>query len=267
MFGRHHFAALVCAACGTQRLLPKALSNQSAAETLYNQYAGSEPADAGDFTGRMLTRLTRAKISFVPGQKVLDVGCGSGLLLEAICEKFKCVGRGIDVDNRRIELARARAKRARFDCGLFDPAKLDCHYDVVIASAIVEHVVDPSAFLAQLQTVLVTGGSLFLLTPNARSLNYRLLRSWWRELLSVGEHIYLFTPESLARCADQAGFQHVSASSDFDWSSPELRFDHPRNFGISLWAFYCEAIKRVSSRFASAPTGDILSAHFRRLPI
>jgi 2-polyprenyl-3-methyl-5-hydroxy-6-metoxy-1,4-benzoquinol methylase len=266
MFGRHHFVALACAACGTHRLLPKALSDQSAAETLYNQYAGAEPSDAGQpqFIGKMLKRLAETQITVGQGKNILDVGCGSGVLLEAICARFDCAGLGIDVDRRRIAKAAATAKHARFTCGFFDPAKLTRKYDLILATAIVEHVLDPATFLAQLHQALADGGSLFLLTPNARSLNYRLLRSWWRELLSVGEHIYLFTPESLARCAGQAGFQLVRASSDFDWSSPRLRLDSPRNFAISLWAGYCEFVKRVSGCLASAQAGDILSAHFRK---
>jgi hypothetical protein len=107
-------------------------------------------------------------------------------------------------------------------------------------------------------------GSLFLLTPNARSLNYRLLRSWWRELLSIGEHIYLFTPESLELCANEAGFHLVKYSSDFDRASLRLRTGGLREWLISAWSCYCEGVKRLSGLLATHRTGDILFAHFKK---
>src|SRR5215471_7125807 len=74
LFGRRHFMALTCAVCGTQRLLPKAIANDAAAETLYNEYTGAEPGDVPGFANRMLARLEHSGIRFARGQRVLDVG-------------------------------------------------------------------------------------------------------------------------------------------------------------------------------------------------
>jgi len=266
MFGRHHFVVLECCGCRTQRILPRALIDQASAQTLYNEPQRPEPsASAGQpFPERMLKRLADAGVGFAPGQRVLDAGCGNGLLLERICEQFGCSGRGIDVDRRRIAEARARSKHATFECGLFDAASAAGKYDVLLANAVIEHVVDPLAFLKQIELALVAGGSLFLLTPNARSLNYRLLRSWWRNLLSIGQHIFLFTPESLERCASEAGFKLVRAGSDFDWAKPKPQWDSLRNCAVSFWAWYCLMVRHLSARLASRKTGDILYAHFRK---
>ena len=267
MFGRRHFAALECAACGTHRVLPKALPNQNAAETLYNEYEGPDVCDADrDRVGnKMLGRLAATEITFAKGKRVLDVGCGSGVLVERIGQQFGCACQGIDVDRRRIEKARALSKFASFECGLFDSASVKEPYDVLISSAVIEHVTDPVDFLRQLRMALAEGGSLFLLTPNASSLNYRLLRSWWRELLSIGEHIYLFTPESLEQCAKKAGFELVKAASDFDWYWPRMHFNGLRPSAITLWGCYRELVKHVAARLASPVTGDILYAHFRKV--
>ncbi len=267
MFGRRPFAALACAACGTHRVLPRALPDQAAAQSLYNEYLGADVADADReaFVENMLRRLAETGVTFARGQRVLDVGCGSGFVLETICRRFGCLGRGIDVDRRRIERAKAMAQHATFECELFDGTKTEGQYDALLSFAVIEHVVAPVGFLKQFNSALAPGGSLFLLTPNARSVNYRLLRSWWRELLSIGEHIYLFTPESLERCAGLAGFRLVKACSDFDWAMPRVRFDSVRNSAVSLWAVYCALIKRFSACFASSRTGDILYAHFKKV--
>jgi 2-polyprenyl-3-methyl-5-hydroxy-6-metoxy-1,4-benzoquinol methylase len=260
------FVVRECSDCRTQRILPNALNGQSSAETLYNEYNGPDfsEVDLEQFTKNILKRLRETQVSFGPGKKVLDIGCGNGVLLETICKQFGCVGTGIDVDQRRIAKARARTKHASFKCELFDGASLGEKYDIIISSAVIEHVVDPPGFLKQFHPALTDDGSLFLLTPNAHSLSYRLLRSWWRELLSIGEHIYLFTPRSLELCAGRAGFELVKLSSDFDRARLKFRADGFRNLLVSLWSIHCECVKRFSGCLASPQTGDILYAHFRK---
>lgn len=266
LFGRRPFAVLRCQGCGTHRILPRALQDQSAAEKLYNTYEnpGVVAQEEKAFVEKMFGRFTEVDLQFQPKSRVLDVGCGNGCLLDAICRSFDCTGKGVDVDQRRIQTALNRHGPAQFECGLFDASKVDLQYDVVISSAVIEHVIDPVGFLKQLAAGLRPGGSLFLLTPNASSLNYRLLRSWWRELLSIGEHIYLFTPESLAGCAEKAGLGLVKESSDFDWGHLRLDFGSARNAAVTAWAAYCQSVKRFASLVASKRSGDILYAHFRK---
>jgi 2-polyprenyl-3-methyl-5-hydroxy-6-metoxy-1,4-benzoquinol methylase len=84
-------------------------------------------------------------------------------VLGTICEQFGCAGRGIDVDRRRIEKARARSKRVTFECGLFAPAKHLGSYDILLSIAAVEHVPDPLDFLKQLNLALMKWNS-----PEAR---------------------------------------------------------------------------------------------------
>lgn len=266
LFGRRPFVVLNCAACGTHRILPRALSDQSAAESLYNEYQVEfSGAELEKIRNNILRRCRQVDMPFDRQKRVLDVGCGSGYVLNAVCDQFDCEGRGIDVDKRRIALARSRARRAEFECGLFDPAQLGRPYDVILFNAVLEHVVDPVRFLQQLNAALTPGGSLFVLTPNARSLSYRVLGSWWRELLSIGEHIYLFSPESLAACAQQAGLKVVSFSSDDDLGTPRLELGSLRRVAISLWWCYRESVKRVARWIGHPASGDILYAHLKKI--
>ncbi len=266
MFGRRHFMVLECGSCKTHRILPRALAMASDAEKLYNEFAREQLSQAlqADLARRMLRRLRTVQVEFTPTTRVLDVGCGTGLTLNAVCNEYGCEGKGIDVDKRSIEQARARASKAEFECGLFEAKALAGPYDVIISSAVIEHVTDPLGFLKEFSAVLKPGGSIFLLTPNAASLNYRLLGSWWRELLSIGEHIYLFTPESLALCARQAGFELVKASSDFDFSPFSFKFRTARELAIQAWSCYRRVIKRLAQVFSTAQTGDILFVHLRK---
>ena len=147
---------------------------------------------------------------------------------------------------------------------MFDAARLEKQYDIVLFNAVLEHVVDPVSFLKQLNAAMKPDGSLFVLTPNADSLSYRWLKSWWRELLSIGEHIYLFTPGSLELCAEQAGLRLVRYASDFDHASLRIRSTSPRELAIGLWWIYREIVKRLSRAVCTSATGDILYAHLKK---
>jgi SAM-dependent methyltransferase len=132
-----------------------AQTDQSAAESLYNEYqAEFSEAELEKIRNNILRRCRQVDMPFDRQKRVLDVGCGSGYVLNAVCDQFDCEDRGIDVDKRRIALARSRARRAEFECGLFDPAQLGRPYDVILFNAVLEHVVDPMGFLQQLNAAL-----------------------------------------------------------------------------------------------------------------
>jgi len=266
MFGRQPFVVMVCASCRTHRILPKAVTEEYGPETLYNEYEGSDVSLSHEqqYGENMLRRFNQIQLNFNSKLKVLDVGCGIGVVLDFICDRFGCEGKGIDVDKRRIAVAQARAKRAKFECGMFSPGKDAEKYDVVLATAVLEHVVDPVRFLEDLNSVLAPEGELFLLTPNASSLNYRLLGSWWRELLSIGEHIYLFTPASLGECASRAGLRILNLSSDYDFQFPGFKFGSLKQLVINGWWVYREMVKAGARCFSNPKTGDILYARLKK---
>ncbi|HKQ38965.1 MAG TPA: class I SAM-dependent methyltransferase [Verrucomicrobiae bacterium] len=212
---------------------------------------------------RILRRIRRTGITFEPGAIVLDIGCSEGYLLEAIRKRFGAQAIGVDVDERTIERARKNYPEVIFHRGLvqdlFDRLP---KADVVIASAIVEHVIDPEGFLAQLRRLLKPGGKVFLLTPNASSIYYSLTGSWWRELLSIGEHIYLFTPESLGAAAERAGMKLHRLATDYD-ELTTLSFSFPKTVkaaAVIPWACYRAALKAVCIVLPRGRRGDILYA-------
>ncbi len=157
------FAVQQCPGCGTHRILPKAIATAKAAQELYNDAehtrAGFSPAIAAENVRRILRRIERVGISFEKESTVVDVGCSEGLLLETIRKRHGCRVVGVDVDERALARARRDFPQVTFLAGLAQDLQGQLPLaDVVIASAIIEHVLNPVEFVEQLQRLLKPGG-------------------------------------------------------------------------------------------------------------
>ncbi len=262
---RTKFAVLKCDPCGTQRIVPRVLSDQSDAARLYNEADHTRvaiPVERIEWgVRRILKRMDEVGIRFQAGMTVIDVGCSEGMLADRIRASFGCDVTGIEVDALALEKARKLHPNTKFVHGLFQDHFGDLpKADVVIASAILEHVTHPPDFLRDLGKLLKPNGQLFILTPNTRSLNYRLIQSWWRELLSIKEHIYLFDPTSLPTVASRAGFEVSQVGTDYDQIIFCWDFRSVKNVVVTLYAIYRNAIKFVCRSLPVGLTGDILYA-------
>ena len=162
---------------------------------------GELAADWWDPTGRsaMLHKLNPVRLKYVrdqidqhwqgdecsrtplAGKSALDVGCGAGLLTEALARLGASVT-GIDASPDVIAVAKehARAMALEIDYRAGDVQELQGQFDLVTAMEVIEHVADPSVFLKALAKRLAPGGLLILSTPNATAWS-RLM------MITVGE--------------------------------------------------------------------------------
>lgn len=92
-----------------------------------------------------------------PGERILDLGCGSGDLTAAIAERGAEV---IGVDSSPEMIARARERFPHLDLQLADghALELDKPVDAVFSNAALHWMTDPDAVLAGVRTVLRDGG-------------------------------------------------------------------------------------------------------------
>lgn len=102
------------------------------------------------------------------GVRILDVGCGGGLLSEPLARLGAQVV-GVDASQGNIEAARlhARAQGVVVDYRLGEPAVTlapDERFDVVLALEVVEHVSDVAAFVQTVGRSVAPGGLLFIST-------------------------------------------------------------------------------------------------------
>jgi 2-polyprenyl-6-hydroxyphenyl methylase/3-demethylubiquinone-9 3-methyltransferase len=156
-----------------------------------------------------------AQRTALAGRRVLDVGCGGGLLAEALARAGARVT-AIDLAPAMIEVARLHAAESALavdyrliaaeEVAAAEPAA----FDVVTCMEMLEHVPDPAAMTATLARLLRPGGALFVSTIN-RNLKSFLLAivgaEYLLNLIPRGTHEYerLIRPAELARWARAAG--------------------------------------------------------------
>jgi 2-polyprenyl-6-hydroxyphenyl methylase/3-demethylubiquinone-9 3-methyltransferase len=150
-------------------------------------------------------------------RRLADVGCGGGLLAEALVRRGARVC-GIDLAPAMIEVAQLHAHESQLTidyrvCSAGQLAASDAGgFDAVACMELIEHVDDPAALMAQLATLLRPGGDLFVSTIN-RNLRSFLMAIVGAEyvlnLIPRGTHEYarLLRPAELARLARAQGLE------------------------------------------------------------
>jgi 2-polyprenyl-6-hydroxyphenyl methylase / 3-demethylubiquinone-9 3-methyltransferase len=151
------------------------------------------------------------------GARVLDVGCGGGILCESLARRGAHVV-GIDLASDNIEAARAHAAAGGLSIDYrVTPVEAIAAdesgtFDVVTCLELLEHVPDPAATVAACARAAKPGGHVFFSTIN-RNLRSFLLAIVGAEyvlgMLPRGTHDYrkLIRPSELARAARAAGLE------------------------------------------------------------
>ncbi len=102
------------------------------------------------------------------GKRVLDMGCGAGLLAEPLARMGGSVV-GVDAAPENIAVAQAHIKQSGLEID-YRAGEIEAvageRFDLITCLEVVEHVADPAVFIAGLASLLAPGGLLILSTPN-----------------------------------------------------------------------------------------------------
>ena len=107
--------------------------------------------------------------------KILDIGCGGGLLSEPMCRLGAKVT-GIDASDKNIEVARLHSKKNNLEieylCSSPEKFSAKDKFDVILNMEIVEHVDDVNFFLKSCSKLLKKNGIMFVATLNRTLKSY-----------------------------------------------------------------------------------------------
>ena len=109
------------------------------------------------------------------GIKILDIGCGGGLLSEPMARMGADVS-GIDASEKNINVAKLHAEKnklkIKYSCSSPENFKTDDKFDVILNMEIIEHVEDVDFFLKSCSKLLKKNGIMFVATLNKTLKSY-----------------------------------------------------------------------------------------------
>ncbi len=148
-----------------------------------------------------------------PASRVLDLGCGPGLLGRYLAECKQCQVDGVELYAPAAELARSYLRMVwnKDLQGSLDFLE-NAEYDVIVCADVLEHLVDPAHLLRQLPRLLSPAGQILISVPNIahQGVLLELMAGDFRyglEGLLDSTHLRFFTGRSFLRLLDENGLQ------------------------------------------------------------
>lgn len=199
-----------------------ATTNVSAAETAkFDKLAATWWDREGE--SRPLHDLNPVRLNYIAERvtlkdaRVLDVGCGGGILSEALAAAGADVT-GIDLAPRVLDVARLHLHESNLQVDYREisvealAAEMPAAFDAISCMEMLEHVPDPGSVISACATLLKPGGRLFLSTLNRTPLAFGAAivgAEYALNLLPRGTHHYaqFIRPSELAAALRAAGLE------------------------------------------------------------
>lgn len=203
------------------------------------------------------------KSNLIPDEKVLDIGCGSGIISNE-CARKGAIVYGFDLSSGAVKYAKAKEiKGTMFVIADAQniPFKSD-YFDAVVCSEVIEHLPEPEKMIAEITRVLKNQGRLFLFTPNSRSL-WPIIEFFWDRFgrgRNYGEmHLVIFNKKELGRILKNYSIDHFESPFVLSpylalLNSEKLlnffeRFEEKlKNLGIGAEIYVCCTLKNTKKK-------------------
>jgi len=204
---KNGFYIFLCNNC--QTLYTQSVEDLNVAEN-YDDYYHQGNLTVPDFVNVRLNEIAKSFESYRQNNRLLDVGCGAGLLLEASL-KNKWQAEGLEVSSSSVDSLRKRGIKVFH--GILSEAQFPAdHFDVVTAVEMLEHIPNPAEVIVEIHRILRPGGLFWATTPHGRGASARLLGQKW-SCVTPPEHLHLFSVKGLQKIIKEADFREVKIST------------------------------------------------------
>ncbi|MDD2707640.1 MAG: class I SAM-dependent methyltransferase [Verrucomicrobiae bacterium] len=140
--------------------------------------------------------------------QVVEVGCGSGVLLAELKRMgYSCCG--VEPDRKTAEWV-ADSAGVEMVSGLFPDAPAP-RCDLFLAMDVMEHSIDPLAFMRKAAQLLRQGGVAVIQTPIHRDGDDPPFGDRFNDAFDPTEHNFIFTDQAMRRLAELAGLRVIDA--------------------------------------------------------
>lgn len=203
-------------------------------------------------------------IEFVPGGRLLDVGCGNGRYLRTM-RSLGWQVEGVELNRQSAEFCRSTGLSVH-NGDLASAQFPSASFDVITARHVIEHIPTPQRFMAELARLLKPSGRLVVETPNFSSLGWALFGTRWYAT-GIPYHLMLYSPGNLALLAGQHGLvavrQELETSQKLFLNSLDILFGRKGTPSRKIkWRrFLARLFVRAAQRQGR---GDVIHSTFRR---
>ena len=181
-------------------------------------------------TIRVYDTVNQELLAWIPltSQRILDVGCGTGVLGQALKKRQKCQVVGITHNLSEQEIS----KNILDESYAWDLEKATWNqlkpFDCVVASHVLEHLRDPAALLRSLLTCMSPDAVLIVALPNVVHWRQRWLYLRGQFKYTPGgilddDHVRFFDWESAQTLLESAGFSILKMKSTGNFPLPVVR--------------------------------------------
>jgi 2-polyprenyl-3-methyl-5-hydroxy-6-metoxy-1,4-benzoquinol methylase len=139
-------------------------------------------------------------------KKILDIGCGRGIMLYLFSKLTSADVEGIQIEKNSFEYAKEKLKLNMYNKDLLDLNLSDNSYDFISYWHVFEHLQFPQEHIKKVNSLLNKEGILLIEVPNYNAWTRKLTTNGWLSF-DPDNHIYFFTKDSLVKLANKYGFE------------------------------------------------------------
>lgn len=261
LFNKDSYNVVKCRICGLAYVNPRL--SQDKTRSLYDeQYFHGKGFDKSinyyrDFIERPVQEIEECKLrleeirKYKSQGKLLDVGCAFGLFME-IANEQGWDSYGVELSSYAANFAFRKFKEKVLIGELDSDAFTNGYFDVVTMVETIEHFPDPIKTLKQAYRVLSKRGIIFIQTGNIESFRAKLAGKKWNYLTLPG-HIYYFSPKTIRKYLEIAGFRaiRIIPPSDHERSRLLMRLKTFRENGSKIARLMGNLIYPLAYRLVS----------------